>query len=316
MDQQSLEDLLALIELRNITAAARHRNISQPAYSRRLKAIEDRNNIELVDRSGRPAVPTQALHAMQEEIEMALTSIKRLNTRLLRKEDIDPEITIAAIHTLAAGPLPEALSRVNDKLAHIRIRTRVKSGNQDICFQQLMTEEASIMLTYETAEQRLQAPANLVKKTFISTDRLIPVCTPSLAEELMHIPPGQAFIPLIAYPSNIFLGQVIRNNILAHSPHIFSKKLIAGMTSVCLAAAKTGIGIAWLPASVVKNELRKKELVIIEDLGFLGVDLEISMLQLRTKKMQKNRELWTTLAEAMSEVVNTPMSESAMGQDR
>ena len=44
MNQQSLEDLLAFIELRNITLAAQRRNISQPAYSRRLKALEESAN--------------------------------------------------------------------------------------------------------------------------------------------------------------------------------------------------------------------------------------------------------------------------------
>ena len=98
MDQQSLEDLLALIELRNITLAAQRRNVSQSAFSRRLKAIEDRYETELVDRSGRPAVPTQALNAMQEEIEFALISLKRVSNSFSRSVDMDPAVSIAAVH--------------------------------------------------------------------------------------------------------------------------------------------------------------------------------------------------------------------------
>jgi DNA-binding transcriptional LysR family regulator len=50
VNQQALEDLLALIKLRNVSRAARIRNISQSAYSLRLQAIEARHGANLVDR--------------------------------------------------------------------------------------------------------------------------------------------------------------------------------------------------------------------------------------------------------------------------
>lgn len=302
MDQQSLEDLLALIELRNITLAARRRNVSQSAYSRRLKAIEDKYEINLVDRSGRPAVPTQALKAMREEIEFALISLKRVSNSFSRSVDMDPAISIAAVHSLSEGSLPLALSKIEDQLSQLRIH--IHSANQDICFQLLMTEEVSLMLAYETDDKKLQAPEGLVKKTFVTMDRLVPVSTPALAKKIKDISPGDELIPLIAYPSDIFLGEVLYRDILVHSTHIYSKKLVAGMASVGLASAKAGLGVAWLPASVIKNEIQNRQLVVIEELGFLGVDLEISMLQLRTKDMQQLSPLLNALVEAISVTVN------------
>ena len=301
MDQQSLEDLLALIELRNITLAAQRRNVSQSAYSRRLKMIEDKYETELVDRSGRPAVPTQGLNAMQEELEFALLSLKRVSNSFSRSI-IDPAVSIAAVHSLSAGPLPLAISKIEEQLLQLRIH--IHSANQDICFQLLMTEEVSLMLAYETADKKLQAPLDLVKKTSVSSDRLVPVSTPALAKLIKNIKPGKELIPLIAYPSDIFLGKVLYEDILVHSTHVYSKKLVAGMTSVGLASAKAGLGVAWLPMSVISNEINNGKLVIIEELGFLGIDLEISMLQLRTKKMQRLSPLWAALSEAISDTVN------------
>ena len=167
-----------------------------------------------------------------------------------------------------------------------------------------MTEEVSLMLTYETPDKQLQAPVGLVKKTLVTTDRLVPVCTPKLAKKIKSIVPGEGIIPLIAYPSDIFLGEVLYHDILVHSKHIYSKKLIAGMTTVGLASAKAGLGVAWLPMSVIQNQIRNKQLVNIEALGFLGVDLEISMLQLRTKNTQKLSPLWAELIIALSEVID------------
>ena len=94
------------------------------------------------------------------------------------------------------------------------------------------------------------------------------------------------------------------NDVLARSSHIFSQKLVAGMTSVVLSAVSAGIGVAWLPASVIKQELRNKELHIIEESGFSKVDLTIAMLQLRRKDTESLSELWEALVEALAETVN------------
>lgn len=303
MNQESLEDLLALIELRNITLAAERRNISQPAYSRRLKAIEVKYEIDLVDRSGRPAVPTQTLRMMQEEIEFALISLKRVRNSFARNVETETTISIAAVHSISSGALPSALSKIGDQ--HAQHHFLIHSANQDICFQQLMTEEVSLMLAYETPTKRLQAPAGLVKKMLVTKDRLVPVCTPALAKEIKNIVPGEGLIPLIAYPSHIFLGEVLYQDILVHTKHVFSKKLIAGMSNVCLASAEAGLGVAWLPRSVIKNKIRDKHLENIESLGFLGLDLEISMLQLQTKNMQRLNPIWTKLKIALSEVIDS-----------
>ena len=303
MDQQSLEDLLAFIEMRNISLAARRRNISQPAYSRRLKAIEDAHSVSLVDRSGRPSVPTRALQAMQEEIELALNSLKRVSKSLASNIENNRTISIAAVHSLSGGSLPIAISKIEKQLAHLRIR--IHSANRDICFRLLMTEEVSVMFAYETIDQQLQAPQDLVEKTIITSDQLVPVCTPELFPQLQDIISRKELIPLITYPADIFLGRVMYNDVLARSPHAFSQKLVAGMSSVGLLSARVGLGVAWLPASIIKDDLSSKKLQIIDVAGFPVADLTICMLQLRTKSMQRLSPLWSTLVEAISNTVRS-----------
>ncbi len=302
MDQQSLEDLLAFIELRNITLAANRRNISQPAYSRRLKAIEDSYDIALVDRSGRPSVPTRRLNAMQEEIELALGSLKRVGESFASNTGFNRTISIAAVHSLSVGPLPVAINKIENGIDKLGIR--LHSADQDICFRLLMTEEVSVMLAYETIDQPLQAPLDLVKKTIVTSDQLVPVCSNKFSKQLKDILLKKEAIPLISYPADIFLGRLMYNDVLARSPHIFSQKLVAGMTSVVLSAVSAGIGVAWLPASVIKDGLRNKELQLIEDPGFSKVNLTIAMLQLRRKDTESLSKLWEALVKALAETVD------------
>jgi len=301
MNQQSLEDLLAFIALRNVTKAAQRRNISQPAYSRRLQSIETQHSMKLLDRSKRPAVPTPALDMMKEEIEAALASIKKISRGLSRGSKIDHTLSIAAIHSLSSSSLPIAIGMIADQLAQHRVR--IRSANQDICFQLLMTEEVSLMLAYETPDLPLQAPPDLVKKTAIKTDKLLPVCTPRLAGQITKMVAGVDAVPLVAYPNGIFLGELLYNNILARSPHIFTYRLVAGLTNTVMSSALTGLGLAWLPYSVIKDEIRSGELVIVEDSNFPNVELTVSMLQLRTKNKQKLEGIWTALAGAISETI-------------
>ena len=61
MDLQTLEDLLALIETGSLSEAAARRYVSQPAFSRRVKAIELSLGRPVIDRSTRPIRPTAVL---------------------------------------------------------------------------------------------------------------------------------------------------------------------------------------------------------------------------------------------------------------
>lgn len=300
LDEQSLEDLLALIEVRNITRAARRRNVSQPAYSRRLRAIEANHGIALVERSLRPAQPTPALDALRDEIELALAGLKRLRKNLARGSAIDHYITIAAVHSLASSLVPVALKKIGAGMTQQRIRLR--SANQEACFQMLMMEEVSLMLAYETADWTLQAPRDLVEKTTIATDWLVPACTPELAPMLMKIVPGSESIPLIAYPypSDVFLGRVLSDDVVARTPHQFLDTLVTGLTTAALAAACAGVGLAWLPLSLIKGAVDSRELIVLDSPLFPIVELNVSMLQLRTRNMLKMRPWLKSLADAIA----------------
>lgn len=305
MDQRSLEDLLALIGARNITLAARRRNISQPAYSRRLQTIEATYETPLVDRTKRPATPTPALDNMHREIKAALKGLKDLGKSFSQNSsEIEKTISIAALHSLASGPVPTAISRIAHLLSSHRIRLR--AANQDVCFQFLMTEEVSVMFAYETIDKILQAPTDLVKKTYVASDRMVAVCSPELSQKIPDMMFSKKLIPLVAYPESVFLGEVLRDNILPLSPHHFSKRLIAGLTGTLISSVSAGMGMAWLPISSIRDELENRKLIIVEGLGFPEMDLTISMLQLRTKDMQKLAPLCIALSQSVNDVIKNP----------
>ena len=60
MDVSWLQDFLALAETGNFSRAAARRNITQPAFSRRIRLLEDWVGAPLVDRSTHQAALTPA----------------------------------------------------------------------------------------------------------------------------------------------------------------------------------------------------------------------------------------------------------------
>lgn len=58
MELKWLEDLVALAESASLTEAAERRNVTQPAFTRRIKVIERWLGTEVFDRSRKPARPS------------------------------------------------------------------------------------------------------------------------------------------------------------------------------------------------------------------------------------------------------------------
>lgn len=301
MDEQSLEDLLALIEVRNITLAARRRNLSQPAYSRRLQAIEAQQGVRLVDRSVRPALPSAALEANREEIQSTLAGLKRLRENIITGPSNTQDIAIATVQALASRLLPAALGKIRGDLGQRRVRLRAENHNQS--FQMLMTEEVLLMLAYETRGRPVIGPSDLVEKTHVATDRLVAVCAPELRSELMAILPGEQRIPLIDYPRDNFLGIVLLDDVLAHTPHQFSHDITAGLTNAVMGFVRGGFGVAWLPHSLVAENVARKEMDILKSPLFPTAEMNISMLQLKTKSTRRMQPLWAALAEAIQTTI-------------
>lgn len=60
MELKWVEDFLCLAQYGSFAKAAKNRNVTQPAFSRRIKALEDWLGAELVNRNTYPASFTHA----------------------------------------------------------------------------------------------------------------------------------------------------------------------------------------------------------------------------------------------------------------
>ena len=102
METKWLEDFVSLAETRSFSRSAQLRHVTQPAFSRRIQALEAWAGVDLVDRSSYPTRLTSAgetLHGQSLEILGALQLARNLmRSHRASGQDV---IEFAIPHTLA-----------------------------------------------------------------------------------------------------------------------------------------------------------------------------------------------------------------------
>ncbi|HEV7912398.1 MAG TPA: LysR family transcriptional regulator, partial [Albitalea sp.] len=79
MEMKWLEDFLSLVDTRNFTRSAELRFTTQPAFSRRIKSLEEWLGTALLNRSSQPISLTSAgekFHPVAEEVLRRLYQVR------------------------------------------------------------------------------------------------------------------------------------------------------------------------------------------------------------------------------------------------
>jgi DNA-binding transcriptional LysR family regulator len=109
METKWLEDFVSLAETRSFSRSAQLRHVTQPAFSRRIQALEAWAGTALVDRSAHPTRLTpagQTLYAQSLDILQALQSARAMLRGQAGAADV---IDFAVPHALAFAFFPDWL---------------------------------------------------------------------------------------------------------------------------------------------------------------------------------------------------------------
>lgn len=248
-----LEDFLALIEAGTFSAAAARRNVTQPAFSRRVRMLEDWLGVALVDRHHHRSEPTATAERFAPEIRALVGRTYDLRSRMRADTLSGRRLTVTTQHTLMLTHLPDWLRRFQqwepDTAFHVH------TGNIEECVQQLVRGEADLMIGYEArsvADGTAVAPG-AVPRHVIGAENLVPVA----AAPATRLVEG-ARLRVLNYPEQSFLGRVVRTHCLPPAVRRYSVEVVCesafavGLREMCLA----GLGIAWLPHGLVAREIQ------------------------------------------------------------
>ena len=246
-----LEDLVAVLESGSLTDAARSRNVSQPAFSRRLRAAEDALGTQLIDRGAKPARLRPGIEALAPRLRSAASEIRqlRVDLRLAATDEAD-SIVVTAQHSLATTRAAAIVERM-DGVSDIR-GVRLRSANRDDCIRMLMVGEADIAIVHRTPTEQIWHRPSEIEATGLDAERLVPVATRDEAARL-----GAGVLRLVAFPGEVFLGKVFAERIAPRLPEAL--KLIPRAETALVPAAhslaREGSGVAWLPETMVRTDV-------------------------------------------------------------
>ncbi len=254
-----IEDILAVAEHGSFQAACQKRNVSQPAFSRRIRQIEQALGATLFDRTARPARLAPHILDQLDRMRELSARMRDLSAALRNTEGARRRrIVIASQHAIAATSTPEIIGRYAD----LDIDTRLRSANRDECLAQVMTRRADIALIHDVADAQEIPGSDFLEIVHIGTETLIPVYSSEHLSSLNHSY-ERGELPVIAYPADVFLGQVQRRIIFPRLTRAgrVRPRLETALTLAALEFARTGLGIAWIPEHLSRADVQLGRLV-------------------------------------------------------
>ncbi len=303
-----LEDVLALLNRGGVTEAAHHRNITQPAFSRRIKILEEVLGVDLIDRATKPSGPSLLLRHHEPELRRIAAELQRVLADMRQEQTSGARQLVIvcqhAISTSLGADIVRLLAEPN------RVHIRLRSANYDDCNALLMSGKAAISITYEVrSEPRPMADrADFVLSSTIGSDTLLPVCAASeAANHMRRLRDGE--LRVIGYPSDSFLGGVLSQHVFSRLSQTCNIGVVAeaGLTNAVMQLCLSGIATAWLPKALVHPALLRGELVDLgHDLGTVAMELIASRWPTELNPVAK--EAWnrlTSRSQALSHVSDT-----------
>ena len=302
MNYQWFDDLAMLRDTGHFSLAARKQNLSQPALSRRIRALEFWAGFALVDRRSRPVRLTPA---GEQILDVAMSSFKRLSDErdALREQDTGDDgyvVRFAAQHSVAWRFFPSWLQNFENQFGSLK--SRLRADDLDVCIQNFRDGEVDFLIAYnspmiESTLHRLRAEA-----VEIGADRLIPVSKPDdTGNPIYALDDNQnTILPYVGFSAQSSLGQLFHQHMKGRIDGSRLKPVYQNsMVGAIRVRAWNGAGISWLPESLVSTDIANGTLCRAGHDGW-NIDLTITIIGLPGWQDQHLDQIWTHIRQHLT----------------
>jgi DNA-binding transcriptional LysR family regulator len=254
-----LEDFVSLANTGSFSRSAEDRNVTQPAFSRRIRALEVWLGAELIDRSTYPTTLTAAGRTFRGTAEEVLTLLgQQRDAFLMERSRTHAAVRFSALHTISLTFFPRWLRQVEKDLG--RLTTRLVPGNLHDCVEALSEGDCDFLLCFAHEAVPIMVDPAQFPSVLVARDRLMPV---SRSDGDGTDFPGTEARParLLAYSADCFLGRIVEQIERRNPAHHFEVCYENSMAEALKAMVLEGHGAAWLPQSSIIQELASGTLV-------------------------------------------------------
>ena len=302
METKWLEDFVSLAETRSFSRSAQLRHVTQPAFSRRIQSLEAWAGIDLVDRSSYPTRLTPAgetLHAQALEVLGSLQATRNM-MRGHKAAGFDM-IDFAVPHSLAFTFFPHWVMDLRRRFG--AMKSRLTALNVHDAVMQLVEGSCDLLLAYHHPSQPLQLVQDRYEMLSLGHETLVAYAKGDAEGQPMFSLPAAAgrTVPYLAYAPGAYLGRLVE--VIAkqsaeplHLEPIYETDMAEGLKAMAI----EGHGLAFLPATSVKKELKSKRLLRAAPPGKYELEIDIRIYRERPEVARHTKPgalaLWDFLA--------------------
>jgi len=293
-----LEDYLALAEYGNFSRAAEARFVTQPAFGRRIKALEGWLGVDLIDRHQYPTTLTPAGEEFVRHAQEWVNTFHNTRSYMRARNTKTKNVVIVTQHSLTVTFIPDLLNLLRPALGELLFR--VDPNNLHDCLDALLAGRGDFLLCYNSPEIFPQLETNQLLSMQIGIDRLVPVSRPAIDGNPIHTPAHNNELNILGYPTETFFGKLLEREFFGGTRNRIPSKvvcesaLVEGVKAMTLA----GSGLAWLPERGVCDELKRGALIRVES-GLPSPELKIMIYRQKEARIPEVEAIWKALEQEL-----------------
>ncbi|MEO3434459.1 LysR family transcriptional regulator [Inquilinus sp. CAU 1745] len=298
MELTWLEDFAALARTGNFSRAAEARNVTQPAFSRRIRALEDWIGAPLFLRTPRGVSLTPAGEHFRPRAEALARDLHQL-----RRETLDvagresAALSFAATHALSFTFFPRWIREQGQAASSGALN--LISDSMQACEQVMLRGEAQFLLCHHHESAPCRLDPERFASAVVATDVLLPLSAPDGEGRPLWPLTGKPGAPArrLAYSPESGLGRIVAANRPSGGDAWPEPAFISHLAATLLSMARAGEGVAWLPRTLAEHDLETGHLVEAGD-ETLHIPLQIRLFRPIARQSATAEALWEAVVEA------------------
>jgi LysR family transcriptional regulator, hypochlorite-specific transcription factor HypT len=286
------EDYLALAETLNFSRAAELRHVTQPAFSRRIRALEGWVGAALFIRTTHGVSLTPAGEHFHDQAEVLTRALYQLRRDTLEVSDrrVRP-LSIAATHALSFTFFPKWVRR-NDRVLALG-NLNLISDSMQACEQMMLRGDAQFLLCHHHKNMSSRIGSGQFKSIVVGADTLVPLSAPAangIARWRLHR--GEP-VKYLAYSAQSGLGRIVAAQWgVKDRPFALETVFTSHLAATLLSMARAGDGVAWLPRTLAEEDISAGLLVEAGAPEF-QIPIEIRLFRPATRQSKAVEVIWS-----------------------
>lgn len=256
MDTAWLADLQVLAKTLNFSRAAELRNITQPAFGRRIRSLEHWCGTSLIDRSTHTLALTPAGQVMVDAADDVMRRLERAKHELQQVRSAFATLTIASTHALSYTFFPGWVQQLGATASTMPIR--LLSDNMSECERIMLSGEAQFLLCHHHPDSPNRLSGSEFRCSALARERLVPVCGRDAEGRALYSLPGSPSVPVpwLMFEAASGMGRILSSALSKPLEELYLRNVFSSHLAMVLKAlAVEGAGVAWIPESLAADEL-------------------------------------------------------------